>query len=77
MITLIVVLVALAVVTGFVFAIGAGPLAVVPLIALVAVAVWLVWALLGGRPPAEATRKVHKAELLGPGGPDDPDAPRG
>lgn len=59
--------------TGLLFALGAGVVAVVPLALIVLIGVWLIWALAGGRSPREMTRHRHKAELLGPGGPDDPD----
>lgn len=59
---------------GLAFLLGAGPLAAIPIVVLVAVGGWMIWAFARGATPAGATRRVKKAELLGPGGPDDPDA---
>jgi hypothetical protein len=58
---------------ALVFALGAGMIAVFPLVLAVAAVVWMIWAFLGSRSPGEATRQVEPAQLLGPGGPDDPD----
>ena len=38
--------------------------------------IWLVLTLASGKTPASAVRETEPAELLGPGGPDDPDARR-
>jgi hypothetical protein len=54
------------------FALGAGVVGAIPLVLAVGVGGWLVWAFLGARSPGDAGRKAHPAELLGPGGPDDP-----
>ena len=59
---------------GLAFTLGAGPLAAIPLVLLLAVGGWMVWAFAHGATPATTGRRVKKAELLGPGGPDDPDA---
>ncbi len=63
---------------GLAFSLGAGLLAAIPLVLLVAIGGWMMWALVHGTSPTGASRRVKKAELLGPGGPDDPDrnAPR-
>jgi hypothetical protein len=58
---------------GLAFTLGAGPLAAIPVIVLLAVGGWMLWAFAHGASPATTTRRVKKAELLGPGGPDDPD----
>jgi NADH:ubiquinone oxidoreductase subunit 6 (subunit J) len=58
---------------GLVFLLGAGLVAVIPLLLAVAVVGWMIWAFMGSRSPGEATRQVEPAQLLGPGGPDDPD----
>jgi hypothetical protein len=72
----ILVFVLLAIATGFAFVIGLGPLAVIPLLFAVAVGIWAVVALLRGATPGGAVRHTAKPELLGPGGPDDPDRNR-
>jgi len=67
------ILVALAIV--FVVTIGLGPLAIVPFVIAVLVGLWYLIALMrGGGSPSAPVRQAEKASLLGPGGPDDPDA---
>lgn len=56
------------------FALGLGPLAIVPAVVAVAVLIWLVTGLARGQTPGRAARRTKRPELLGPGGPDDPDA---
>jgi hypothetical protein len=73
MIIFILVLIALVVAAGLIFALGAGLVALVPVALAVAVGVWLVWAFFGARSPGTAARRAEPAELLGPGGPDDPE----
>lgn len=60
---------------GFAFAPGVGIFAIVPALLLVAYAVWLAIAFFGGRSPGGYVRRRGRRgpELLGPGGPDDPD----
>lgn len=69
LIVLLLVTIAIAVVPGI------GIFAIIPAIALVAYAVWFLLAFMGGRTPATAVRRRGRQgpELLGPGGPDDPD----
>jgi hypothetical protein len=56
---------------------GMALLALLPLAAAVAVGVWLVMTISGGTTPARALRRTpQQQELLGPGGPDDPDSGR-
>ena len=62
--------------TGLLFTLGAGLVAIVPLVLLLALGAWMLWAFARGTTPATAGRRVKKAELLGPGGPDDPDRDR-
>ena len=53
---------------------GVGWLAIVPLLALLAVAAWTVVVFAAGRTPSQVVRRTpRRTELLGPGGPDDPD----
>jgi hypothetical protein len=56
---------------------GMALLALLPLAAAVAVGVWLVMTISGGTTPTRALRRTpQRQELLGPGGPDDPDSGR-
>ena len=71
-----VVFILLAIATGLVAALGAAPFALVPGLLAVAVLVWAGIMLAKGKTPARAVRETPKAELLGPGGPDDPEAAR-
>jgi hypothetical protein len=73
-----VLLVALLLVLGAALAavIGAGWLALLPLALAIGVGFWFVLTLVGGRTPATAVRDTKRPELLGPGGPDDPDRNR-
>jgi hypothetical protein len=48
-------------------------LAIVPFALAVIAAGWLVLAAIGRTRPSEAARRTHDPDLLGPGGPDDPD----
>jgi hypothetical protein len=52
---------------------GVGWLAVIPLLLAIAAFVWGGLTVASGRTPARAVRQVDSPELLGPGGPDDPD----
>jgi hypothetical protein len=65
-------LVALAI--AFTLALGAGPFVIVPAVVAFAVGIWFLVGLVGGHTPGRDVRRVEKAKLLGPGGPDDPDA---
>jgi len=55
---------------------GVGWLALLPLVLALAVAAWGGATVASGRTPGTALRRTHRPELLGPGGPDDPDATR-
>ena len=56
---------------------GTALLAVLPLAAAIAVGVWFVMTLAGRTTPTQAVRRTpQRQELLGPGGPDDPDRNR-
>lgn len=64
----------LAVLFSLAIVLGAGGvLFVIALVALVAAGLWLGMTYMGGRTPARAVRRTKREELLGPGGPDDPD----
>lgn len=52
---------------------GVGWLAIIPLLLAIAVFVWGGMTIASGRTPARAVRQTDSPELLGPGGPDDPD----
>jgi hypothetical protein len=74
LITIVILFVLVALALAFTLALGLGPFAIVPGVFLVALAIWLVAALARGQTPGRATRRTERPELLGPGGPDDPDA---
>ncbi|HEY3922145.1 MAG TPA: hypothetical protein VGL76_08535 [Gaiellaceae bacterium] len=74
MITLVILFLLVALAIAFTLALGAGPFVIVPAVAAFAVGVWFLVGLVGGRTPGREVRRTEKAELLGPGGPDDPDA---
>ena len=74
MITLVILFVLVALAIAFTLALGFGPLAIVPAVIAVVVAIWLIAALARGQTPGRATRRTERPELLGPGGADDPDA---
>jgi hypothetical protein len=60
---------------GFAAVLGAGWLAVLPLLLALIVGAWFLVTLASGRTPATAVRETEPPpELLGPGGPDDPNA---
>jgi len=64
------------VIAGLSFALGVGWLAVIPLLLALGVVIWGAAMLASGRSPATPIRQTRRAELLGPGGPDDPDRNR-
>jgi len=66
----------LAILIGFAVTLAVGWIVVIPAVLALAVLVWLGTAFAMGRAPSEMVRRTHKPELLGPGGPDDPDAAR-
>jgi hypothetical protein len=59
---------------GFAAVLGAGWLAVLPLLLALIAGGWFLVTLASGRTPATAVRETETPELLGPGGPDDPSA---
>jgi hypothetical protein len=60
---------------AFAVTIGLGPFAIVPFVIAVLIGIWYLVALMkGGGRPSAPVRRTEKASLLGPGGPDDPDA---
>ena len=73
LITLVILFVLVALAIAFALALGLGPLAIIPAVIAVAVAIWLLAGLARGHTPSRAARRTHEPELLGPGGPDDPD----
>lgn len=74
MITLVILFVLVALAVAFTLAIGLGPLAIVPAAVAFGISLWLLAGLMRGQTPGRAARRTHEPELLGPGGPDDPDA---
>ena len=69
-----VIAVVLAIVIALSLTLGAGWIAL-PLALLLGIAAWGVFAI-SGRRPSSVVRNAEKPELLGPGGPDDPEANR-
>jgi len=73
-VTLTVLFILIALAIAFALALGLGPFAIVPAVLAVAVAIWLLVGLFRtGGTPSRAVRRTERPELLGPGGPDDPD----
>jgi hypothetical protein len=60
-------------VAGLTAVLGIGWFAVFPALVALAIAGWGGLTVASGRTPASELRDVEKPELLGPGGPDDPD----
>ena len=73
MITLVILFVLIALAVAFTLALGLGPLAIIPAVIAVGVAIWLLVGISRGQTPGRAARRTAAPELLGPGGPDDPD----
>ena len=71
---LIAVLIALA--AALSFTLGVAWIAILPVLLVLGIVVWGATALGGRRSPSSVVRDTEKPELLGPGGPDDPDASR-
>ena len=76
MLTVIILFILVALTIAFAFTLGLGPLAIVPAVIAVGVAIWLIVALARGHTPGRVARRTDTPELLGPGGPDDPDRGR-
>ncbi len=66
----------LLVVAGLTVVLGVGWLAVIPALVAVGIVAWGGMAVASGQTPASAARKSERVELLGPGGPDDPESTR-
>jgi hypothetical protein len=62
-----------AVIIGLVFTLGAVWIVALPVVVLLAAAVWGALAF-SKRSPGSVVNRTQRPELLGPGGPDDPDA---
>jgi hypothetical protein len=63
-------------VAGLTAVLGVGWFAVIPALIALAIVAWGGTTVASGRTPASATRRTKRVELLGPGGPDDPEAGR-
>ena len=74
MVVLVLLFVLAAIAVAFTLAIGLGPLAIIPFVIALAIGIWGLAALARGKTPGGVVRRTHKARLLGPGGPDDPEA---
>jgi NADH:ubiquinone oxidoreductase subunit 6 (subunit J) len=59
---------------SFGFAFAAPWLVIVPIAIVMVFAAWLVSLATARRTPQEAVRRTKRPQLLGPGGPDDPEA---
>jgi hypothetical protein len=59
---------------AFGFAFAAPWLVIVPIAIVFLFVAWVVSLLAARRTPHEAVRRTRRPQLLGPGGPDDPDA---
>jgi hypothetical protein len=59
---------------GLTFAFAVPWLVIVPIAIVMAFLVWGGTLAVAGRTPQEAIRRTKRPRLLGPGGPDDPDA---
>lgn len=66
----------LLIVAGLTAVLGIGWLALVPALVALGIVAWGGLTVSAGRTPAGELRKAQKPELLGPGGPDDPDRDR-
>lgn len=64
----------LIVAVGLLFTPGVGLLAVIPLVIAVAFGAWIAVTFISGKTPGRAVRETKHPTLLGPGGPDDPEA---
>jgi hypothetical protein len=72
--TALAILIIIALLASFAFFLGGGPaLIVLALIVLVVGLGWFTVTLVSGRRPSHVVRRTKPRELLGPGGPDDPD----
>jgi hypothetical protein len=60
-------------VAGLTAVLGVGWIAVLPLLIALGALGWGGLTVASGRTPAGEVRKIESPELLGPGGPDDPD----
>ena len=60
-------------VAGLTAVLGVGWIAILPVIVALGIIAWGGLTVASGRTPASAARKAERPELLGPGGPDDPD----
>ena len=63
-------------VAGFTVVLGIGWFAVFPALVALAIVGWGGLTVASGRTPASELRQAEKPELLGPGGPDDPERDR-
>jgi len=63
-------------VAGLTAVLGIGWFALLPALVALGIVAWGGLAVASGRTPASELRHAEKPELLGPGGPDDPDRDR-
>ena len=66
----------LAVLIGFAVTLAVGWIVVIPVLLALVVFAWMGTAFVLGRAPSDMVRRTRRADLLGPGGADDPDRGR-
>jgi hypothetical protein len=66
----------IAVLVGFALTLAVGWIVILPVLIGLAALVWAVTAFAKGQSPSDLLRRTRRPELLGPGGPDDPDRGR-
>jgi len=75
-VAVLIVFVVLAVLIGFAVTLAVGWIVVIPALLALAIVVWMGTAFVLGRAPSDIVRRTRRPELLGPGGPDDPERGR-
>ena len=71
-----IVFIVLAILIGFAVTLAVGWIVVIPALFILAALVWFGTALAFKRAPSDMLRRTRRPELLGPGGPDDPERGR-
>jgi hypothetical protein len=63
----------LAVLISFAVTLAVGWIVIFPALLVLGILAWVGTAFVAGRPPSDILRRTKRADLLGPGGPDDPE----
>jgi hypothetical protein len=66
----------LPVLIGFAVTLAVGWLVIIPALVAFGVFIWVATGFVLGRTPSDMLRRTRRPELLGPGGPDDPERSR-